>query len=115
MHYVAATILSLPWIVPPIVTYLRLRRSRSLDSESNIPPPDAPLVSVILPARNEAHNIERCVKSILSTSYPNIELVVVDDSSTDGTADVARRSIKADPRARVVTNAPLPVGWFGKQ
>jgi chlorobactene glucosyltransferase len=115
MHYVAATVLSLPWIVPPVVTYLRLRRSRSLDSESDIPPPNAPLVSVILPARNEAHNIERCVKSILSTSYPNLELIVVDDSSTDGTADVARRSIGGDPRARVVINAPLPDGWFGKQ
>ena len=103
------------WIVPPVVTYLRLRRSRSLDGESDIPPPDAPLVSVVLPARNEAHNIERCVKSILSTSYPNLELIVVDDSSTDGTADVARRSIGSDSRARVVINAPLPDGWFGKQ
>lgn len=115
MHYVAPLVLALPWILPPVVTYLRLRRSRSLDSESPIPPPDAPLVSVIVPARNEAHNIERCVKSILSTDYPRLELIVVDDSSTDGTADVARRSINGDSRARVITNVPLPEGWFGKQ
>ncbi|MEO8909733.1 MAG: glycosyltransferase family 2 protein [Gemmatimonadaceae bacterium] len=115
MHHTAAILCSLPWIVPPVVTYLRLRRSRSLDSESPTPPPNAPLVSVILPARNEAHNVARCVQSILSTTYPNLELIVVDDSSTDGTAEVARRSIEGDPRARVVTNAALPDGWFGKQ
>jgi glycosyltransferase involved in cell wall biosynthesis len=115
MRYLVAILWSLPWIIPPLVTYLRLRHSRSLDDESDAIPPNAPLVTVIVPARNEAHNIARCVRSILSTSYPNLELVVVDDSSTDGTADVARRSVEGDPRARVVTNAPLPDGWFGKQ
>ena len=101
--------------MPPLVTYFRLRHSRSLDDESDIPLENPPLVSVIVPARNEAHNISRCVKSILSTTYPNLELIVVDDSSTDGTADVARRAAEGDPRARVVTNAALPDGWFGKQ
>jgi chlorobactene glucosyltransferase len=115
MRFLAAFFFSLPWIIPPLVTYFRLRHSRSLDDESDSPPPGAPLVSVIVPARNEAHNIARCVRSILSTTYPNLELIVVDDSSTDGTADVARRAAEGDPRARVVTNAALPDGWFGKQ
>jgi chlorobactene glucosyltransferase len=115
MHLTAPLLWSLPWIVPPLVTYARLRRSRSLDDVSDSPPTDAPLVSVIVPARNEAHNIARCIKSILATSYPNLELIVIDDSSTDGTADVARRTTNGDPRARVVVNAPLPDGWFGKQ
>ena len=115
MRFLAAFFFSLPWIIPPLVTYFRLRHSRSLDDESDVSPPGAPLVSVIVPARNEAHNIARCVRSILSTTYPNLELIVVDDSSTDGTADVARRAAEGDPRARVVTNAALPDGWFGKQ
>lgn len=115
MRFATAIAGSLPWIVPPLVTYLRLRHSRSLDDESDLPPPGAPLVSVIVPARNEAHNITRCVKSILSTTYPRLELIVVDDSSTDGTADVARRAANGDPRARIVTGAALPDGWFGKQ
>jgi chlorobactene glucosyltransferase len=115
MRYLTAILWSLPWIVPPLVTYFRLRHSRSLDDESDVPPPGAPLVSVIVPARNEAPNISRCIKSILSTTYPNLELIVVDDSSTDGTADVARRAAEGDPRARIVTNAALPDGWFGKQ
>jgi chlorobactene glucosyltransferase len=115
MHLPAAFFFSLPWIIPPIVTYFRLRNSRSLDDESDAIPPNGPLVSVIVPARNEAHNIARCVRSILSGTYPNLELIVVDDSSTDGTGDVARRATEGDPRARVVANAPLADGWFGKQ
>ena len=115
MHYFAATLLSLPWIVPPLVTYFRLHHSRSLDDESDVPLVNAPLVSVIVPARNEAHNIARCVSSILSTTYPNLELIVVDDSSTDGTEAIAREAAGGDTRARVITSPPLPDGWFGKQ
>jgi chlorobactene glucosyltransferase len=115
MHYPAAVLWSLPWIIPPVVTFFRLRNSRSLDGESDIPPDNPPLVSVIVPARNEAHNIARCVKSILSTTYPNLELIVVDDSSTDGTAQIARDAAERDLRARFIASPPLPDGWFGKQ
>jgi chlorobactene glucosyltransferase len=114
-HYLTAILFSLPWIVPPLVTYLRLRHSRSLDDESETPLENPPLVSVIVPARNEAHNIARCVSSILSTTYPNLELIVVDDSSTDATVSIAREAAAGDPRARVITSPPLPDGWFGKQ
>jgi chlorobactene glucosyltransferase len=115
MHYFAVTLLSLPWIVPPLVTFFRLRNSRSLDDESDVPLANPPLVSVIVPARNEAHNIARCVSSILSTTYPNLELIVVDDSSTDKTVAIAREAAAGDARARVITSPPLPDGWFGKQ
>jgi chlorobactene glucosyltransferase len=115
MHYLAAFLWSLPWIIPPLVTYFRLRKSRSLDDESDIPLADPPLVSVIVPARNEMHNIARCVTSILSATYPNLELIVVDDNSTDGTVSAAREAAKGDPRFRVITCLPLPEGWFGKQ
>ena len=110
-----ALLWSSPWIIPPLVTYIRLRHSRSLEEYSDVPPDDAPLVTVIVPARNEAHNIARCVTSILSTNYPRLELVVVDDSSTDGTADIARDAARGDARVRVVRNPALPAGWFGKQ
>ncbi|HEV7594413.1 MAG TPA: glycosyltransferase family 2 protein [Gemmatimonadaceae bacterium] len=115
MHYFIAILFSLPWIVPPLVTYFRLRHSRSLDNESARPLDNPPLVSVIVPARNEAHNIARCVSSILSTTYPNLELIVVDDSSIDQTAAIAREAAAGDPRARVINCPPLPDGWFGKQ
>lgn len=115
MHYLIAFLWSLPWIIPPLVTWFRLRNSRSLDDQSDVPLADPPLVSVILPARNEAHNIARCMSSILSTTYPNLELIVVDDSSADGTGDIARKVGAGDRRVRVVTCPPLPEAWFGKQ
>ena len=115
MPMLAAILWSLPWILPPLITYFRLRNSRSLDDESDTPPNAPPLVSVIVPARNEARNIVRCGMSILSTTYPNLELIVVDDASTDGTHDIAERAIGADTRARVITTSSLPAGWFGKQ
>ena len=115
MRNLAAFLWSLPWIIPPLITYVRLRHSRSLNDESDDAPENAQLVTVIVPARNEAHNIGRCVTSILSTTYPNLELVVIDDASTDGTADVARKASGGDSRARIVRNSPLPDGWFGKQ
>ncbi|HWL39528.1 MAG TPA: glycosyltransferase family 2 protein [Gemmatimonadaceae bacterium] len=115
MRYLPSFLWSLPWIIPQLVTYFRLRNSRSLDDESAEAPPDAPLLSVIVPARNEAHNIARCVASILVTSYPRLELIVVDDHSTDDTARIATSAARGDARFRVVPNPDLPEGWFGKQ
>src|ERR1051325_7378440 len=114
MPILPAIFWSLPWIVAPLVTYIRLRHSRSLDDESDSPPAAPPRVSVIVPARNEARNIARCVTSILSTSYPNIELIFGHDASTDQTREIAERAIGEDRRARVIANPPLPAGWFGK-
>lgn len=115
MRYLPAILGSLPWILPPLITWLRLRNSRSLAHVSDVPPANPPLVTVIVPARNEARNIQRCVTSILAATYPNIELIVVDDSSTDSTSDIARQAAGSDPRVTIVRNDPLPESWFGKQ
>jgi chlorobactene glucosyltransferase len=72
----------------------------------------SPLVSVIVPARNEMQFLRRCLLSILSQNYTNIELIVVDDCSDDETADIAR-SI-ADSRIRVINLKKTPLGWAGK-
>jgi chlorobactene glucosyltransferase len=53
-------------------------------------PEQAPLISVLVPARNEARNIAPCVRSLLSQDYPNFELIVLDDHSEDGTAEIIR-------------------------
>jgi len=115
VRYLIPALWSLPWILPQVITCFRLRNSRSLDDESPEAPADAPLVSVIVPARNEADNIARCVGSILATTYPRLELIVVDDNSNDQTPDVARAAAQSDDRFRIVDNPPLPDGWFGKQ
>lgn len=71
---------------------------------------DAPsTVSIIIPARNEAHNLPTLLKSITSQSVRPLEILVVDDGSSDGTADIARRF-----GAEVITPPPLAEGWRGK-
>jgi len=78
------------------------------------PPPAAPpLVSVLIPARNEERSIARCVASVLAQNYPRLELLVLDDGSTDGTA-AALGAFADDPRLRVLRGAVLPPGWVGK-
>ena len=72
-------------------------------------------MSVVIPARNERPNIERCLRSVLSSDYPQLEVVIVDDGSTDGTGDIARAVAAEDKRARVIETEGLPEGWFGKQ
>lgn len=115
MSLALALIAAAPWVVLPPLAMLRVVRSRSLADESDALPRNAPRVSVIVPARNESRNIERCVQSILATRYAPMELIVVDDHSTDDTAERARGAAGDDDRFRLVTSSPLPNGWFGKQ
>lgn len=110
-----AVVAALPWAIIPLAVAWRARDSRELADESPDAPPDAPAVSVIIPARDEARNIGRCVRSVLSSTYPRLELIVVDDHSSDGTASVAREAASGDPRLAVIEPLPLPDGWFGKQ
>jgi chlorobactene glucosyltransferase len=76
------------------------------------PPADAPLVSALIPARNEAHNIERCVGSLVAQDWPRLEVIVLDDRSEDGTGDLARAI--GGECLRVVEGSELPAGWVGK-
>ncbi|HXC24965.1 MAG TPA: glycosyltransferase [Gemmatimonadaceae bacterium] len=106
---------AVPWIVIPWLILARWSRSQSLDEESPRATDDAPLVSIIIPARNEAHNIAACVRTVLASTYPRLEVIVVDDHSTDGTGKIARAIAETDVRMRVIDNPDLPGGWFGKQ
>jgi len=72
------------------------------------------LVSVLVPARNEARNIRRCVQSLLVQDYPLLEVLVLDDSSTDATANIVAEMAQEDPRLRLVRGRTLPQGWMGK-
>jgi len=73
-----------------------------------------PRVSVLVPARNEEHNIEACVTSLLEQDYPDFEVIVLDDHSTDTTLSMLARLASEDSRLQIIEGRPLPDGWLGK-
>jgi glycosyltransferase involved in cell wall biosynthesis len=78
-------------------------------------PRELPLVSVLVPARDEAANLRAHLPLLLASDYSRLEIVVLDDRSGDGTAAVAAELARLHPgRLRVVEGAPLRAGWLGK-
>ncbi len=77
-------------------------------------PDDAPLVTAIVPAKDEESTLADCLRTVCAQSYPRLEILVVDDRSTDATPAIARSFAESDPRVRVVTIRDLPDGWTGK-
>ena len=79
------------------------------------PPPVAEAVAVLLPVRDEEQRVEPCLRSLLAQrGLRDVRILVLDDGSTDNTADLVRRVAGADPRVELLTGAPLPLGWWGK-
>jgi chlorobactene glucosyltransferase len=71
-------------------------------------------VSVIVPARNEESDLPRCLESILNQTQRDLDVVVVDDLSEDGTRNVVQRFAELDTRVRLIQGEQLPPGWVGK-
>ena len=72
------------------------------------------LVSVLIPARNEVRNIGIILSDIISLQYSNLEIIVFDDQSDDGTAEIVSTMAEADSRIKLITSEGLPAGWLGK-
>ena len=77
-------------------------------------PNDWPLVSIIVPGRDEGAMIEQALRSLLALDYPQLEIIAVDDRSQDATGAVMDRLAAVDPRLQVVHVTELPAGWLGK-
>lgn len=73
-----------------------------------------PFVSILVPARNEEAKIERCLDSLLAQDYPNFELIVIDDRSTDRTGEIIEGYANRDSRVKYVQGKDAPSGWIGK-
>jgi hypothetical protein len=73
-------------------------------------------VTVLLPARDEAHRIEPCLVGLLGQDHPAMRVIVLDDDSTDGTGDLVRAAVAGDSRFTVIHGGPEhpPEGWLGK-
>lgn len=113
-------LLSSLWLA--LVTWLIARAVRQRNVLAAVPistrnPGDAlPKVAVIVPARDEAANIRPCIESLCLQRYPadRLAMIVVDDDSTDGTADIVASLANHDTRITLLHTSPLPPGWKGK-
>jgi chlorobactene glucosyltransferase len=75
---------------------------------------DGPMVSVLVPARNEEQNIERCLNSLRNQVYKRYEILALNDNSTDNTLEILNRIAASDDKVRVINGKPLPDDWYGK-
>lgn len=106
--------IALLFALVPALVYLRNTRYFKL------PPPDpahASLseISVLIPARNEEAAIGAAVEAVLGSHGVRLEVIVLDDHSTDGTAAIVHKLVQQDVRVRLEPSLPLPPGWAGKQ
>lgn len=83
-------------------------------ASSSLPDKDLPFVSILVPARNEELKVGRCLQSLLAQDYPNFEIVVIDDRSTDRTAEIIQSFVDRDHRIKLVHGKDAPSGWIGK-
>lgn len=81
---------------------------------SKIPDNDLPFVSVLIPARNEEHNISQIVNSLLEQDYPSYEVIVLNDNSDDKTGELLLDIQSSHPELKILSGKPLQKGWTGK-
>jgi len=124
VYFLISTAFCLGGIV--IIYWLHNQYHMDIVVEPTVPPSDAPLISICIPARNEERNIRRCVDAALDQDYPNLEIIVLDDRSTDGTSEILRDLIldsdsllydklrKQTSAIQIINGTDLPAGWAGK-
>jgi glycosyltransferase involved in cell wall biosynthesis len=108
------SIVALVFAVVPLIFFLLnrpvYRRTTKLPGNVSVSG-----VSVLIPARNESANIGSALESILKNPNADLEVIVLDDHSTDDTAGIVRSIAEKDLRVRLEKAPPLPIGWCGKQ
>ena len=93
----------------------RVRTGVPLLTGLEIPePPSWPAVSVVVPACNEADKFDPAARTLLAQDYENLEIILVNDRSTDATGEIVDRLAACDPRVRAIHISDLPDGWLGK-
>lgn len=94
--------------------FLGMRRLCKLETVEPITDETLPKASVIVPARNEERDVEEGLQSLLRLDYPDLEVLVVNDRSTDRTGEILDRIATEHPQLQVVHITELPAGWLGK-
>jgi len=97
-----------------VALHFGLRRLRQL-ADVDVPgDAELPMLSVLVSALDEAATIEPALRSLLAVDYPRLEVIAIDDRSTDGTGAILDRLAQEDRRLRVIHVRELPPGWLGK-
>ncbi|MBU93181.1 MAG: hypothetical protein CL723_01150 [Chloroflexi bacterium] len=107
--YICLLIIAFFTIVTGITNFLWLKK---IPTKKNIP--KSKLVSILIPARNEADIIESTIKSIVNQSYQNFELIILDDNSSDSTKSIIQKQAKKNSKIELINGLSLPPGWLGK-
>lgn len=120
-YFIVSTVFFIGGIA--IIYWLHNQYHLDIVVEQTPPPTDPPLISVCIPARNEERNIRACVEAVLKQDYPNLEVIVLDDRSTDATREILL-ALESDrllsglrKRAsafHILSGSDLPAGWAGK-
>lgn len=95
------------------LTFLFFAYFRKVEPVSE-PDEKLPFISVVVPARNEGGKIRRCLESLANQTYPNYEIIAIDDRSIDDTGEIIRDIAKQYPHVRYVQGQEAPHGWIGK-
>ena len=114
MPYLAGLSLFLTLLVFALWVYAGLHIKKLCDLPLSEPGARLPSVSLVAPARNEERNIEQAVRSLLKLDYPDLQITLVNDRSTDSTGEILDRLAKEFPQLNVVHLTDLPAGWLGK-
>ena len=103
-------------VVSAAVSVSALRRLRRLTLLRPVagPPGERFRVSAIVPARDEAETLESALRTLLAQRGVDLQVILVDDHSSDATGGIADRLAFEDPRLKVIHDPPLPPGWLGK-
>ncbi|HOD80085.1 MAG: 4,4'-diaponeurosporenoate glycosyltransferase [Planctomycetes bacterium ADurb.Bin126] len=105
---------NLVWVGRHVMISRQKRTGFALTPESPGPPEAAPKITVVVAAKDEQENIEACVRTMLAQDYPDFEMIVADDRSSDRTGEIVAAIAREDPRLKLVTIDHLPAGWSGK-
>lgn len=111
MQFIQALILIFLFLILiNLLQNLKILRSQ----ECMKPESPLPLISVLIPARNEEERIENCLTSLLQSDYARLEILVLDDNSTDRTYEIVKELSRHHQKLRVIKGKELPAGWNGK-
>jgi len=118
-YWISGIVLALMWLAPVIDTALHMHLIADVTKPEWDPSGDTnlPSLTIVVPARNEAAEIEAALRSLLVLDYPQLEVIAINDRSTDATGEIMERiaaEAAARPRLRVIHVRELPPRWLGK-